>query len=116
MPSRIQYFRLKAFERQGRRCCYCSVRMWLKSPSELDVPIPSLKAADALRCTAEHLQPRSEGGRDVSDNVAAACSHCNQTRHKRKRPLAASDFGTAVRKRIAARAWHPEWVHRGGLL
>ena len=30
--------------------------------------------------TAEHLVPRSKGGRNTKDNIVAACLRCNQTR------------------------------------
>lgn len=33
--SLIASLRLQTFHRQGGRCCYCGVRMWLASPSEL---------------------------------------------------------------------------------
>lgn len=75
MASRVQFLRLKAFQRQHGRCCYCKVIMWCASPSELGVPLPSPTAATRLRWTAEHLQPRSEGRRDVPENTAAAYLH-----------------------------------------
>ncbi|WP_414605656.1 HNH endonuclease [Stenotrophomonas pavanii] len=55
--------------------------MWLTAPSEL-----GLKAskARAFQCTAEHLVAQQDGGRDVSGNVVAAHSRCNQGRHQRK--------------------------------
>jgi 5-methylcytosine-specific restriction endonuclease McrA len=30
--------------------------------------------------------PRSEGGKNSSSNVVAACRQCNQTRHRRSKP------------------------------
>lgn len=35
-----------------------------------------------LRLTAEHLQPRSLGGRSTRENIAAACLWCNSRRPK----------------------------------
>lgn len=116
MCSQIQANRLKSFKEQGGRCCYCGVRMWLGSPSELQVQLPSAEAARHLRCTAEHLRARSEGGRDVPANIAAACAHCNHTRHRKKEPPDADAFTKMVRRRVAARRWHQSWVYEQGLV
>ena len=62
MSTRIQSLRLQAFQRQGGCCFYCSLPMWLRSPSELPGCQPKLRAFKQLRCTAEHLVPQSEGG------------------------------------------------------
>jgi len=117
MPSayRIQVLRQQSFERQGGRCCYCSVRMWVATPSELP-QVPSERAALSLKCTAEHLRARSEGGRDVANNIAAACWHCNWTRHRRKRPPAPDKYREEVIRRVRRGAWHSSWVFSYGLL
>lgn len=117
MPSRnrIQSLRLQAFNRQNGLCWYCNVRMWLTSPEEL----PEAKCAEAagrLRCTAEHLQPRSEDGRDTPSNIVAACAHCNQTRHKRKKPPHPAAYRQEVRRRVENGSWHVRWVFDTGLL
>jgi 5-methylcytosine-specific restriction endonuclease McrA len=31
-------------------------------------------------CTAEHLVPRCYGGRDVKENIVAACKRCNEAK------------------------------------
>jgi 5-methylcytosine-specific restriction endonuclease McrA len=116
MPNKLQLLRQKAFDRQHGRCCYCGVPMWLKSPSELCAPVPSPNAAKRLRCTAEHLLPRSDGGQDRSDNIAAACARCNHTRHKQKLPGTPDAFANKVLKRVVARSWHEKWVYDQGLL
>jgi 5-methylcytosine-specific restriction endonuclease McrA len=116
VPTKIQSLRKSAFLRQHGRCCYCTVPMWLKAPSELQVPTPSFNAAKRLRCTVEHLRARSDGGSDRPENIAAACAHCNRTRHTRKQPPPPAAFATAVRKRVAARRWHHAWVYDLGLL
>lgn len=116
MRSRIKSNRHSAFVAQGRRCCYCGVLMWLQSPSELPVPLPSARAAKRLRCTAEHLRPRGEGGSDAATNIAAACLHCNNTRHKRRLPPSPAAYTRDVARRVAARRWHPSWVFEVGLI
>jgi 5-methylcytosine-specific restriction endonuclease McrA len=100
MPTQLQRSRDLAFHRQGGKCFYCDVTM---SP-------PDAPRRDRLRCTAEHLQPRSEGGSDAPINIVAACDHCNRTRHRRKRPLGHSEYREAVLRRIARGQWHPRWV------
>ena len=52
----------------------------------------------ALQPTIEHLKPKRDGGRDRVDNLAAACSHCNQHRAKQidcDRRAAAARIGAA---------------------
>ena len=75
--SKSLAFTKLAFNRQGGKCFYCGLRMWLNSQ----------KGPSLLRCTAEHLKARSEGGSDGPSNIVAACWHCNHTRHKCKHPL-----------------------------
>ena len=116
MPNSIQSLRRKAFERQSGRCVYCGVAMWLSSPDELPIKGLKLSATKKLQCTAEHLVPRSEGGRNVAKNIAAACAHCNHTRHRRKSPLEPVAYRAVVRRRVKRRAWHDSWVFKQGLL
>ena len=61
MPTKIQNPRLRAFQQQQGRCRYCGVQMWHRDPVELP-GIPA-KRSSRLRCTAEHLQARCDGGR-----------------------------------------------------
>ena len=100
MTSQIQRSRKAAFDRQDGKCYYCGLRMWLDGPA----------GPSALRCTAEHLTPRSEGGGDGSSNIAAACLHCNQTRHKRKKPPEPDCYRAEVRKRVNRGAWLPKSI------
>ena len=117
MPSshRIQSLRRQAHERQAGRCYYCGVRMWLVSLEELP-GVPTTAAAAKLRCTAEHLVAQAEGGRDTPANIAAACAHCNHTRHKRKVPPEPAAYRQQVRRRVERGAWHHPWVFSHGLL
>lgn len=69
--------------------------------------------ARLLRATAEHLDARQDGGRDTAANIAAACLHCNSTRHK-GRPCSApspAQYRKRVQARIAAGKWHPAVKH-----
>jgi hypothetical protein len=114
--AQVQSARLTSFERQCGNCFYCGVAMWMTTPFEL----PGCKSESSgyarLRCTAEHLVARSEGGRDCSANIVAACAHCNSTRHKKKRPPKPGRYQAEVTRRVARGAWHPRWVHERGLL
>jgi len=113
--KRIQFLRRQAFQRQGGRCCYCGVRMWLVDPAELG-GVPSERAAAKVKCTAEHLHPRALGGADAPHNIAACCAHCNHTRHKRQRPPEPAAYREDVRQRVARGSWHDQWVYGLGLL
>lgn len=116
MPTRIQIHRHRAFLAQTKRCFYCRVSMWLASPNELPCTRLPSKAAALLKCTAEHLVPQCEGGRHTAQNIAAACAHCNHTRHKRKRPPPPQAYLAEVRRRVAQGKWHQPWVFERGLL
>jgi hypothetical protein len=111
MHSKVRYLRNSAFNRQGGRCCYCSLPMWLRSPHELEFAAPSNRAAELLRCTAEHLQAKSRGGKDVAKNIAAACWRCNFARHRRPNPPDPDAYRQLVQRRMAAGHWHDRWVH-----
>lgn len=113
---RIQSLRSQAFKRQKGLCYYCHVPMWLNAPQELPGPARSAAAAAKLRCTAEHLKPLSQGGRNTASNIAAACAHCNHTRHKRKKPPDVAAYRDEVRRRVARGSWHASWVFDQGLL
>jgi hypothetical protein len=63
-------------------------------------------------CTAEHLKPQVEGGQDTQENVVAACKFCNQTRHKMRNVLLPTAYRRHVRRRIAAKKWHPPECHQ----
>lgn len=116
MPSKIQTLRHQAFQRQQGRCFYCSVAMWLTSPSELPGAGTAGSGYARLRCTAVHLVARNEGGRNSEGNIVAACAHCNGTRHKRKRPPQPDEYRRDVLARVRRGAWHHEWVHQQGLV
>lgn len=58
------------------------------------------KEARSLQCTAEHLTARCDGGRDSAYNIAAACLHCNRTRHLRVKPLDPTAYQALVQRRL----------------
>jgi HNH endonuclease len=67
---RLQKLRLVMADRQGWLCYWCKLPM-------LPVDHPDSR----LRCTADHVQPRSEGGQTTAANVVAAHRLCNAGRH-----------------------------------
>jgi hypothetical protein len=100
--------RFLAFQSQCGRCYYCRYEMWLTYPEELTSVFGySRRQALRLKCTAEHLVPRSEGGSDRVSNIVAACLHCNMTRHKRAKPLAPDSYLEIVQSRLERGRWHP---------
>lgn len=116
MAKLRQRLRFIAFMCQRGNCYYCGVRMWLRSPLEIGAKCHRGEGAARLQCTAEHLVPQSEGGRDTASNIVAACAHCNQARHKRKRPLDPAVYALHVRRRVGRGTWHRAWVFERGLL
>ena len=100
MSKSLQRSRQLAFNRQGGKCFYCGLPMCLNGQS----------GPPQLRCTAEHLKARSEGGSDTPSNIVAACWHCNYTRHKCKHPLDPQSYRDKVRRRMDRGAWFPTHV------
>ncbi|QOF69528.1 HNH endonuclease [Aminobacter sp. SR38] len=93
MPK-LRRLRDDAYNRQDGHCWYCGRLM---SPAD---------GIDSSRCTAEHLLPQCEGGKDKRDNVVAACWLCNSRRHRRKVPLSPEAYYIHVRALIAEGRWH----------
>lgn len=107
MRRSIRRFRQRAHARQCGRCFYCQVPMWCRNPALFAQRYYiSLAIARRFQCTAEHLIPVSQGGRDEADNIVAACLFCNQTRHRAKSVRESGDYASYVRKRVAANRWH----------
>ena len=102
MSKTLYRSRQSAYTAQGGFCYYCGFSNWLRSTDELTKSYGiTEKQAKSLKCTAEHLIPRSEGGSDRPSNIVAACLHCNSTRHKRKIPPSPGRYLSLVRSRIA---------------
>nr|WP_291988729.1 HNH endonuclease [Candidatus Accumulibacter sp. ACC007] len=73
--------------------------------------------AQRLKCTAEHLEARQDGGLDTEKNIVAACVTCNQRRHKRKKAPAPDAYLDLVQQRVRKGRWHcaPLLTAFGGL-
>ncbi|RJP67614.1 MAG: restriction endonuclease [Comamonadaceae bacterium] len=113
MPNTLAKSRYKAYIAQGGQCYYCSLSMWLYVPQELTEPFGlSEREAMPLQCTAEHLIPQCEGGRDTRENIVAACARCNHTRHKRAKPPTPVVHRERVRRQVALGKWHPNGLAR----
>jgi hypothetical protein len=100
--KKIAHLRDLACARQHGLCHYCTFPM-LGSGE---------RGPTALRCEAEHLFARCDGGADDAFNIVAACTRCNRTRHKRTRAQTAEGYLLEVRLRILAGRWHSaaEWA------
>ena len=81
--------------------------MWEEN-LELYAHALSLSRSEAKRfkCTAEHLRPRKDGGKDAAHNIVAACLHCNQNRHRRKANLSPRAYRELVSQRLGKGGWH----------
>jgi len=102
----LKNLRRKKMVAQGGRCFYCSLPMWDEALGHcLPVNCKTGGLPKVLRCTAEHLHPRSEGGANTADNIVAACLFCNNSRHRRKRPLSPEAHRAHVQQRMAAGRW-----------
>ena len=65
-----------------------------------------------LSCTAEHLIPRSNSGKDTRSNIVAACKFCNALRHRQFPILTPSGYAQIVRNLVEQKKWyqhHSEW-------
>ena len=91
--SKLQKIRDEAYNRQCGKCWYCGRQMSAATDS------------GAARCTAEHLVARSEGGRNLAENVVAACWLCNTRRHRRKKPLDPEIYRKYIQTRLAEGKW-----------
>jgi hypothetical protein len=102
-----------AYVAQSCRCFYCTAPMWERSPDQFALNYGiTLRQARLLCCTAEHLEPKSEGGSNAAGNIAAACLHCNRTRHRAHKPLAPHAYLRLVRSRVARGRWLPNGLSR----
>src|SRR5258705_9748460 len=106
MSKCIVRHRQTALINQTYRCYYCEVLLWDSDISGfMYTHQASRRQAALVRCTAEHLIPRSEGGRNVTHNIVAACHFCNHQRHRAKNPLNANQFRERVRRRMKRGKW-----------
>ena len=106
MRSKVKRLRHKSALAQSYHCYYCGLPIWEREPKEFaKVHQLSLRQAMLLRCTAEHLHSRSEGGGDCAKNIVAACTYCNGQRHKRKKAPAPSTYRKTVRLKMQSGKW-----------
>lgn len=110
MANSIQKFRRHALSIQQGRCFYCDLPIWERDGKALlhRLGVPR-KLARYLRCTAEHLQARQDGGRDIPENIVAACFWCNHQRHAGGHGPAPcpETYRAKVRRHIERHEWHP---------
>ena len=106
MPTRMKRLRAKSALAQSHHRYYCGLPVWEVEPAKFSTMHKlSLRQAMLLRCTAEHLQSRSDGGADNIKNIVAACTYCNGHRHKRKSASAPSVYWESVRNRMQRGKW-----------
>jgi len=65
--SKWVYLRTRLAEAQNWKCCFCGVYMTEVRGKNNSV-------------TVEHVTPKSMGGTDHHDNLAASCNRCNNSR------------------------------------
>jgi hypothetical protein len=66
----------------------------------------SRQKAKWRQCTAEHLNPKSEGGPNSRVNIVAACLFCNQMRHRVANPPQPHVYQGVVRRLVREGLWH----------
>lgn len=73
--QRREAFRGRIFARDGGRCFWCGLELFLITKG-MDVSgIPK-----SVRATLDHVQPRSRGGSNRSNNLVTCCPACNNKR------------------------------------
>lgn len=106
MTSTISRIRLRAAVSQGFRCYYCGLPMWDANPADFAATHRlSPGQIPLLRCTAEHLHARVDGGGNTSDNIAAACWFCNRHRHMARKPLPSQQYRVRVERKMRQGKW-----------
>lgn len=107
MPTSIARHRIAAFHRQSGRCYYCELPLCMGDAGGYCARYQlTFQQAQRLRCTAEHLDARQDGGRNAARNIVAACLHCNQTRHRQKYPLEPARYRRYVQLCLRRGRWH----------
>ena len=113
MTTKIARLRAQAFAHQQGHCYYCGVKMCLGDSAKF-AKEHALTTAQArlLRCTAEHVIAQQDGGKTSSENIVAACFHCNSTRHRRRRAQSADHYRTRVQRAVARKRWIGPWIFK----
>lgn len=111
--NRSKKYKIFAFHHQNGHCYYCGFPMWLENPEQFSREQGlSIGDCSRLKCTAEHLVARQDGGRNSEKNIVAACRHCNQTRHKVTKPLSPPLYRQRVIHRVQSGRWHCKHLYR----
>ena len=100
--------RTRACRRQAGHCIYCECLMWQGSNIDAFCAQHDLdpEHAQQLRCTAEHLLARCDGGSNAASNIAAACLYCNLKRHACRKAKASHNYARYVRAQMRKNQWH----------
>jgi hypothetical protein len=107
MPKTLIKSRLKAFNLQHGRCIYCELPIWLNHPKAYAKKYNrTIKQTKFFQCTAEHLKPKQDGGKDADSNIVAACNYCNQKRHQCKSPKDPISYKHYVTSRVNSGRWN----------
>ncbi|MBJ8440011.1 HNH endonuclease [Acinetobacter junii] len=103
--------RTSAFLSQAGRCFYCNQPMWSRNPKKFcnRYGITEI-SAQLLKCTAEHVVARQDGGTNQKENIVAACLYCNRTRHQCSNALSAKKYKVKVTSLMSKNKWHPVQV------
>ncbi|MGZ8942800.1 MAG: HNH endonuclease [Methylobacter sp.] len=81
--------------------------MWSEEPHVFALSHKiTIGQARQLQCTGEHLKAHKDGGTVAQNNIVAACSLCNQRRHRRKELLAPDQYRKLVEQRMSQGRWH----------
>ncbi len=113
MSSRLAKLRRSAFLAQSGCCFYCGLPMWEDDPERFSRTLGlTVRQAQKLRSTAEHLHARCDGGLDIPSNIVAACAHCNQKRHGgRKVARNWTEHKAWVQRRLGVGQWFDKDLH-----
>lgn len=109
MSKQLVKLRQRAAANQNNRCYYCNAAMCIDVAIIGDFAKShniSVNQARQFICTAEHLIAKQDGGKDIKENIVAACRYCNHTRHKRKTCSNAELFKSYVCKQIRKQKWN----------
>lgn len=105
--TKLTIIRNEKLIQQNNLCYYCKQPMWRSAAADFAQNHQiSSKKARLLQATAEHLIPKSEGGKDTPTNIVAACAYCNQHRHRTKIPLTPDAHQKKVKNRLLLGKWH----------
>ena len=118
MAKTLSKIRAEAFRRQAGRCYYCGVIMCADEPTAFATTYQlTTRLVKLLCCTAEHLAPKQDGGRNSVSNIAAACRLCNHRRHAQRKVAPTPEaYRALVRRRVARKRWHASQVFERGLI